>query len=65
MVSYVKNYLQDQAMGYLNTGLTYAGTYAGNAVGGVGSMIENGGRAVGQGTTGLSALHPFLATNSC
>lgn len=54
MVSYVKNYIQDQAMGYLHTGITAAGTMAGNAVGGVGGLIENGGRSVGQGTAGLS-----------
>lgn len=52
MVSYVKNYIQDTAMGYLATGITAAGTMAGNAVGGVGGLIENGGRSIGQGTTG-------------
>jgi hypothetical protein len=52
MVSYVKNYIQDQAMGYLATGITAAGTMAGNAVGGVGGLIESGGRSIGQGTTG-------------
>jgi len=52
MVSYVKNYIQDQAMGYLNTGITYAGTMAGNAVGGVGGRSENGGRSVGEGPAG-------------
>ena len=36
-------------MGVLSTGITYAGTVAGNAVGGVGSLIENGGRAAGEG----------------
>lgn len=55
MVSYVKNYIQDQAMGYLHTGITAAGTMAGNAVGGVGGLIENGGRSIGEGTTG-----PFI-----
>ncbi|KAM0704040.1 hypothetical protein Q7P35_008272 [Cladosporium inversicolor] len=54
MVSYVKNYIQDQAMGYLATGITAAGTMAGNAVGGVGGLIESGGRSIGQGTTGIT-----------
>lgn len=39
-------------MGYLATGITAAGTMAGNAVGGVGGLIESGGRSIGQGTTG-------------
>lgn len=58
MVSYVKNYIQDQAMGYLHTGITAAGTMAGNAVGGVGSLIENGGRSIGEGTSGLLGTSP-------
>lgn len=58
MVSYVKNYLMDTASGYLATGITAAGTMAGNAVGGVGGLIENGGRSIGEGTSGLFApLH--------
>jgi hypothetical protein len=63
MVSYVKNYIQDQAMGYLATGITAAGTMAGNAVGGVGGLIESGGRSIGQGTTGrFTPLHTLQLT---
>lgn len=50
MVSYITGYIQDTATSYLRTGITAAGTMAGNAVGGVGSLVENSGRSVGEGT---------------
>ena len=50
MTSFITNYIQDKASGLLATGLTAAGTLAGNAVGGVGSLVETGGRTVGEGT---------------
>ncbi|KAK4955027.1 hypothetical protein LTR10_007219 [Elasticomyces elasticus] len=44
--------VQTTAAGYLKTGIQAGGNMAGNAVGGVGSLIENGGRSFGEGTVG-------------
>ncbi|KAF2720099.1 hypothetical protein K431DRAFT_97422 [Polychaeton citri CBS 116435] len=52
VVEYIKGYIADTAAGYLKTGITAAGTMAGNTVGGVGGLIENGGRSVGDSVTG-------------
>jgi len=46
-MAFITNYIQNTAMSYLTTGLTAAGGMAGNAVGGVGTMIEQGGRSIG------------------
>jgi hypothetical protein len=51
MVSYVTDYVKNMAAGYIATGVTAAGTLAGNAVGGVGSLVENTGRSVGSGAS--------------
>ncbi|KAK6431297.1 hypothetical protein LTR95_012540 [Oleoguttula sp. CCFEE 5521] len=51
MVSYVTDYIQNTAAGYLKTGITAAGTMAGNTVGSVGGLVENTGRSVGQGAS--------------
>jgi len=48
-MSFIVDYAANAASGLLATGITYAGTVAGNAVGGVGGMIEAGGRAAGDG----------------
>merc|ERR1712029_919694 len=50
IVDYAKDWALDKASGYLKTGIQAGGTLAGNAVGGVGSTIENGGRSFGEGT---------------
>nr|OQO19668.1 hypothetical protein B0A51_10977 [Rachicladosporium sp. CCFEE 5018] len=52
MVSYVTDYIQNTAAGYLKTGITAAGTMAGNTVGSVGGLVENTGRSVGQAIVG-------------
>ncbi|TKA69731.1 hypothetical protein B0A55_05275 [Friedmanniomyces simplex] len=44
--------VQTTAAGYLKTGIQAGGNLAGNTVGGVGSLIENGGRTFGEGTVG-------------
>lgn len=53
MTGFITNYIQNKAIstatGLLEKGVTAAGTLAGNAVGGIGSVIENGGRSVGEG----------------
>ncbi|KAK3074060.1 hypothetical protein LTR53_003839 [Teratosphaeriaceae sp. CCFEE 6253] len=53
-MAFIANWAVDKvkttASGYLATGLKAGGTMAGNAVGGVGTLIENGGRSVGEGT---------------
>lgn len=56
MVSFITDYVQNTAAGYLKTGITAAGTMAGNAVGGVGGLIESSGRAVGEGSSGRSRV---------
>lgn len=61
MVSYVTDYIQNTAAGYLKTGITAAGTMAGNAVGGVGGLIENSGRSVANGAQGLSSFLFYIA----
>lgn len=48
-------------MGMLSSGITAAGNVAGNAVGGVGTMIQNSGQAVGTGTIS-SDLEPSQNT---
>lgn len=50
IVDYAKNWALDTAGGYLKTGLQAGGTLAGNTVGGIGSTIENSGRAFGEGS---------------
>ncbi|QIW96078.1 hypothetical protein AMS68_001596 [Peltaster fructicola] len=52
MVSLVTDYIQDTAAKYLGLGITAVGTLAGNAVGGVGGLIENSGRTLGNGVAG-------------
>ena len=53
-MAFIANWAVDKvkttASGYLATGLKAGGTMAGNAVGGVGTLIENGGRSVGEGS---------------
>ncbi|KAK0263987.1 hypothetical protein LTS09_002338 [Friedmanniomyces endolithicus] len=44
--------VQTTAAGYLKTGLQAGGNMAGNAVGGVGTLIESSGRSLGEGTVG-------------
>jgi len=50
MTGFITNYIQNTAMGMLSSGITAAGNVAGNAVGGVGTMIQSSGQAVGNGT---------------
>ncbi|KAI4834490.1 hypothetical protein E4T44_08770 [Aureobasidium sp. EXF-8845] len=52
MTGFITNYIQNTAMGMLSSGITAAGNVAGNAVGGVGTMIQNSGQAVGTGIEG-------------
>lgn len=49
MAGFITNYIQNTAASMLTTGITAAGNMAGNAVGGVGGLIEHGGRSVGDG----------------
>ncbi|KAF7193662.1 hypothetical protein HII31_05008 [Pseudocercospora fuligena] len=51
-MEWAKNWVIDKVSGYAKTGIQAGGTLAGNAVGGVGSLIENSGRSVGQSTSG-------------
>ena len=53
MTGFITNYIQNTAMGMLSSGITAAGNVAGNAVGGVGTMIQSSGQAVG---TGMSPI---------
>lgn len=63
-MAFITNYIEDKAMGYLATGLTAVGGMAGNAVGGVGSLIESSGRAVGNGEVLFSVLSAYLTKHS-
>lgn len=47
MAGFITNYIQNTAASLLTTGITAAGTVAGNAVGGVGTLVESAGRAAG------------------
>ena len=49
-MSFVVDWAKDKAAGYLKTGIQAGGNLAGNAVGGVGSIIESGGRQFGEGS---------------
>lgn len=52
-MDYVTNWVTDKVAGYAKTGIQAGGTLAGNAVGGVGTLLENSGRAVGSSTNGV------------
>lgn len=56
-MAFIANYVQNTAATYLAAGVTAAGSMAGNAVGGVGSLIENGGRSFGEGSKQPSTSH--------
>jgi hypothetical protein len=61
MTGFITNYIQNTAMGMLSSGITAAGNVAGNAVGGVGTMIQSSGQAVGTGTSHYTQNVPFLS----
>ena len=46
----ITNWVEDKATGYLRTGIQAGGTLAGNAVGGVGSLIESAGKSAASGS---------------
>ena len=50
MLDGIKNWVEDKATGYLRTGIQAGGSLAGNAVGGVGSLVENAGKSAASGT---------------
>lgn len=56
-MSFIGDYIQNKAMGVVlplvSNGITYAGGVAGNAVGGAGNLITNGGKSVGDGVAGF------------
>ena len=54
MLQAAKDWVEDKATGYLRTGIQAGGTLAGNAVGGVGGLVESAGRSAGDGTFTLS-----------
>lgn len=43
----ITNWVEDKVAGYAKTGIQAGGTLAGNAVGGVGSLVENAGKTAG------------------
>lgn len=53
-MEYVSNWVTDKVAGYAKTGIQAGGSLAGNAVGGVGTLVENSGRSVGQSANGVS-----------
>ncbi|KAF2487452.1 hypothetical protein BDY17DRAFT_11827 [Neohortaea acidophila] len=52
MLSSIAGWVEDKATNYLRTGIQAGGTLAGNAVGGVGSLVENAGRTAGNTVSG-------------
>jgi len=52
MAGIVSNIIQNSLSGFVTGAVTTVGGYAGDAVGGIGNLIENGGRAVGN--TGIN-----------
>jgi hypothetical protein len=48
-MSFVVDWVKDTVSGYAKTGIQAGGTLAGNAVGGVGSLVEGAGRSAGSG----------------
>lgn len=55
-MEWAKNWVTDKIATYATAGIQAGGNLAGNTVGGVGTLIENSGRSVGQSTSGLSSL---------
>jgi hypothetical protein len=51
MAGIVTNIIQNSLSGFVNGAVSTAGGYAGSAVNGLGSLIENAGDAVGNGST--------------
>jgi hypothetical protein len=49
MLSSIAGWVEDKATGYLRTGIQAGGTLAGNAVGGVGSLVEKAGQTAASG----------------
>ena len=58
-MAFIMDWAKEKAAGYLRTGIQAGGTLAGNAVGGVGSMIENAGKSAGGST------FPFKKSIGC
>ncbi|KAF2160601.1 hypothetical protein M409DRAFT_70343 [Zasmidium cellare ATCC 36951] len=54
MFQWAKDWVVDKVYGAAKTGIQAGGTMAGNAVGGVGNLIENSGRGVGQSASGVA-----------
>lgn len=51
-MAWIGNWITEKAAGIAKTGLQAGGNIAGNAVGSVGTMIENTGRGLGNSATG-------------
>lgn len=58
-MEWAKNWVTDKLAGYAATGIQAGGNLAGNAVGGVGTLIENSGRSVGQSANGPFPYREF------
>lgn len=58
-MEWAKNWVTDKLAGYAATGIQAGGNLAGNAVGGVGTLIENSGRSVGQSANGPPSYREF------
>lgn len=43
----ITNWVEDKVAGYAKTGIQAGGSLAGNAVGGIGSLVESAGRSAG------------------
>ena len=50
-MSFITGWIEEKATGYLKTGIQAGGSLAGNAVGGVGGLVEGSGRSAASGKT--------------
>jgi hypothetical protein len=56
-MSFIWNWAEEKISGYAKTGIQAGGTLAGNAVGGVGTLVEGAGKSAASGTADRSLQH--------
>ena len=60
-MSFIVNWVTDKVEGYAKTGIQAGGTMAGNAVGGVGGLVEGAGRSAASGAFTQDLTKAFMA----
>jgi hypothetical protein len=64
MAGIVSNIIQNSVGGFVTGAVTTVGGYAGDAVGGIGNLIEGAGAAVGNRESPLTLAQPCCATHA-